>query len=172
MNLHSERLYGLDPVVDATCQVLIVGSFPSVLSLKAGQYYANPRNDFWKIMEVVTGMPAALSYQSRISFFMNHGIGLWDVVASCSRSGSSDSAIKEPEPNHIGSLISRYPGIRAVFCNGRRADAGLREAMVQEEFSVSRVHTEYLPSSSPAHAIRFEEKCRSWMVLREFIILP
>jgi double-stranded uracil-DNA glycosylase len=168
MNQHSDRLIGLDPVVDATSRVLIVGSFPSRISLQTGQYYANPRNDFWKIIEVVIGMPAGLSYQSRLSFLLSHGIGLWDVVYSCSRMGSADAAIRDPEPAPIGSLLDRYPDLIAVLCNGRRSEAGLEPALILgRENKMRMVHTEYLPSSSPAHAVQFKEKCQSWMILRD-----
>ncbi|WP_319580445.1 DNA-deoxyinosine glycosylase [uncultured Methanospirillum sp.] len=170
MSQHSDRLVGLEPVVDAACRVLIVGSFPSALSLQAGQYYANPRNDFWRIMEVVTCMPTGISYHSRLSYLLSQGICLWDVVGSCTRTGSSDAAIRDPEPAAIGSLLIHYPGIRAIFCNGRRAEAGLDQALMQGSDNEKRaVHIGYLPSSSPAHAVRFEEKYRSWMVLKEYI---
>jgi len=170
MSQHSDHLIGLEPVVNATCRVLIVGSFPSVISLQTGQYYANPRNDFWRIMEVVTCMPTALSYHARLSYLLSQGIGLWDVVGSCTRIGSADASIRDPEPAAIGSLLIHYPGIRTIYCNGRRAEEGLDQALMQGSDSEKRwVHIGYLPSSSPAHAVRFEEKCRSWMVLNEYI---
>ncbi|PWR73917.1 DNA-deoxyinosine glycosylase [Methanospirillum lacunae] len=171
MNRLSDRLIGFEPVVDITSRVLIVGSFPSKLSLQTGQYYANPRNDFWKIMGTIIGMPVDLPYDDRLSFLLSQGFGLWDVVYSCSRMGSSDSAIRDPEPAPIGSLLSRYPGISAVFCNGRRSETGLEQAMkLGQENKKRMVHTGYLPSSSPAHAVRFEEKCQSWMILRDYIV--
>ena len=172
MSQHSDRLVGLEPVVNPASQVLIVGSFPSSISLQTGQYYANPRNDFWRIMEVVICMPTGLPYQSRLDFLSTRGIGLWDVIGTCTRAGSADAAIRDPESAAIGSLLIQYPDIRAIFCNGRRAEAGLEQAFVQGADNEKRtVHIGYLPSSSPAHAVRFEEKCRSWLVLRDYINL-
>ncbi|MDD1728294.1 MAG: DNA-deoxyinosine glycosylase [Methanospirillum sp.] len=167
------RLYGLHPVIDDTSQVLIVGSFPSTISLQKSQYYANPRNDFWKIMEVVIGMPHGLQYQTRIDYLLSQGIALWDVVSSCTRVGSADATIRDPNPASIGSLLIRYPAIRAIFCNGRRAETGLVHAMTHEQSDVhpDQVHIGYIPSSSPAHAIKFQEKCRSWLVIRDFLAL-
>ncbi len=169
MSQHSDRLNGLEPVVDTDSRVLIVGSFPSAISLRTGQYYANPRNDFWRIMQVISFMPPDLSYQARLSHILSLGIGLWDVVGSCIRAGSADAAITDPEPSAIGSLLIRYPDIMAIFCNGRRAEAGLDQALMQGSGNKRKVHVGYLPSSSPAHAVRFEEKCRSWMILKEYI---
>lgn len=169
MNPLSDRRIGLEPVIDSTCRVLIVGSFPSQISLQTGQYYANPRNDFWKIMNVVIGLPEDLPYEKRLSFLLSHGIGLWDVVYSCTRTGSADSAIRDPEPAPIGSLLARYPNLKAIFCNGRRSEAGLEQAIKQGQgYNKRMVHTGYLPSSSPAHAVRFQEKCQSWMILRDY----
>lgn len=168
-----KRLFGLKPVIDDTCRVLIVGSFPSAISLNRKEYYANPRNDFWKIIEIVLGMPPGLSYESRILFLLSQGTGLWDVVSSCTRVGSADATIRDSIPAPIGDLLLQYPGIRTIFSNGRKAESGLERAMRIKpgEDLVYLVHTGYLPSSSPAHAVRFEEKCRSWMVLREFALL-
>jgi double-stranded uracil-DNA glycosylase len=169
---NSQRLYGLNPVIDDHCQLLIVGSFPSLISLQKSQYYANPRNDFWKIIEVITGMPHGLSYQSRINFLLSRGIALWDVVYSCNRVGSADAAIRDPEPASIDPLLTRYPAIRAIFCNGRRAETGLVQAMMPNRYDeqIHRLHIGYLPSSSPAHAIKFEEKCQLWMPIRAFMV--
>jgi len=172
MNQLSDRLIGLEPVIDSTCRVLIVGSFPSSISLQKGEYYANPRNDFWKIMEVVTEMTPGLPYQSKLSYLLSRGIGLWDVVSSCIRSGSADATIRDPIPAAIGSLLSQYNEITAVFCNGRRAESGLVQALMPTPAGgpLQSVLKGYLPSSSPAHAVRFEQKCESWMVIRMFMI--
>jgi double-stranded uracil-DNA glycosylase len=164
-------LYGLKPVIDHTCRVLIVGSFPSAISLTLHEYYANPRNHFWNIMEVVLGMPPGLPYTSRIAFLLSRGIGLWDVVGSCTRVGSSDTTIRDVYPASLGSLLFRYPLIRTILCNGRKAESGLEQALKREsaEWDVRLVNSGYLPSSSPAHAVPFEEKCKSWMIIREIM---
>jgi TDG/mug DNA glycosylase family protein len=39
---------------------------PGELSLKAGQYYANPRNAFWRIMGELFGAGPSLPYQERV----------------------------------------------------------------------------------------------------------
>lgn len=170
---HAERLFGLKPAIDDTCLVLIVGSFPSTISLLRNEYYANPRNDFWNIIEVVLDMAPGLSYKSQILFLLSLGVGLWDVIGSCTRVGSADATIRDSIPASIGGLLLQYPGIRTILSNGRRAESGLKMALRVKpgEGQIPLVHTGYLPSSSPAHAVKFEEKCRSWMVLRELSLL-
>ena len=183
MNQHSEtvkipgkvnqqdRLSGLDPVINPACRVLIVGSFPSSISLIHRQYYANPRNDFWKIMEQVLNLPPDLSYDDRIIWLLKKKVGLWDVVQSCTRPGSADTAIRDPQPSPIADLLIRYPKIRCILCNGRKAEAGLSAALQTPVSSPHRpVVTRYVPSTSPAHTIRFEEKCNAWMILREYLV--
>lgn len=165
----AELLTGLSPVIDERCRVLILGSFPSVISLARQEYYANPRNDFWRIMEAVIGMPTELPYDERLSFLLNSGIGLWDVITRCKRQGSADSAIRDPAMADIRYLLARYPGITMLACNGRSAEAGLNRILHLQNLNKDLVTVRYLPSSSPANAIRFTEKIRAWQILRLFL---
>ena len=41
------------PVVDERTRVLVLGSLPGEISLAKGQYYANPQNQFWRLIEAV-----------------------------------------------------------------------------------------------------------------------
>ena len=38
------------PIIDEDSQILIIGTMPSVKSLDKKEYYAHPRNAFWKII--------------------------------------------------------------------------------------------------------------------------
>jgi hypothetical protein len=40
-------LEGLPPVLSPHTRLVVLGSFPGVASLQAGEYYAHPRNQFW-----------------------------------------------------------------------------------------------------------------------------
>ena len=122
-------------------------------------------------MEVILHIPKDLEYEDRISLLASHSIGLWDVVSRCIRPGSSDAAIRESEPTRIGDLLIRSPDIRTILCNGRKAEEGLPAAL--QNYSghgpAPQVRIRYLPSSSPAHAIKFQEKCRSWMIISDLL---
>jgi double-stranded uracil-DNA glycosylase len=158
---NSETSRGLLPVTGPAPVVLILGSFPSVLSLVRGEYYGNPRNRFWAVMEELFPVPATLPYSERCLRLTQEGIALWDVVASCSRPGSADSRIRDPVPNDIAGFVRAHPPVRLVAMNG--STAGRLYHRLAEVPGIASVT---LPSTSPANAaVAFAEKVRRWEVL-------
>ncbi len=153
-------LSGLPPVFDENARVLILGSFPSVASISAQQYYAHPRNQFWRILGAVLGRPLAeLSYAERLVAVRAARLAIWDSYAACERAGSLDSAIGNSIPNDIATLKKSAPALRRVCFNGRVAARRVRE------FTALGLETMSLPSTSPAHAgMRFEDKLDQWRV--------
>lgn len=151
-------LQGLPPVLDARTRVVVLGSFPGVASLRARQYYAHPRNQFWPILGRLLGQPlTALPYEQRLAALLAHGIGLWDVYARCVRSGSLDRAIEQAEPNDLAQLRRRCPQLRAVLHNGGES---WRHARHTRALGVA---VERLPSTSPANASwTVERKLAAW----------
>ena len=59
------RLYGLAPLIDGRSRVVILGSFPSVKSLDKQEYYGNPQNHFWPIVERLLGIVRTCPYAER-----------------------------------------------------------------------------------------------------------
>jgi TDG/mug DNA glycosylase family protein len=159
----SLRAHGLIPVTGRTPRVLVLGSFPSVLSLTHSEYYGNPRNQFWRIMEAHFGIPAGLLYADRIARLTDRSLALWDVIGSCERPGSADSRIRDPVPNDIAGFVRAHPAVRLVALNGSTA------ARLYHKFSeVPGLPAMTLPSTSPANAaVSFEEKVRAWAVVAE-----
>jgi TDG/mug DNA glycosylase family protein len=160
---------GLDPVISPGCRVVIFGSFPSLLSLQKGEYYANPRNDFWRILETIAGIHSDLPYQERIREVNLRGIGLWDIFKTCERAGSADSSIRNAELNAVPELLGMYPEIRCLAGNGRKAESGLAALLRMGGMSSLPVDMIYLPSSSPAYAARVQEKCSGWRILLPYL---
>lgn len=152
-----------DPVVDARTRLLILGSLPGEASLTAGQYYAHPRNAFWRLMDGVVGLDiSTLPYADRLVALKAAGIGLWDVIASAERSGSLDSAIRSPEAADLRGLIARLPNLRVVaFNGGKAARIGLKILATEAD----RLSLITLPSSSPAHTQSLAVKSTAWTVL-------
>ncbi|OBI89187.1 DNA-deoxyinosine glycosylase [Mycobacterium asiaticum] len=157
-------LKGLPPVIDTDAGLLILGSFPSVRSLAAGQYYANPRNAFWPIIAEVFGFDCTAAYSRRLAVLQTRGVALWDVLHSCRRAGSADSAIdpKSLVVNDFGALFGEHPAITRVYFNGAKAAALFERLVRMTPPGVSFVR---LPSTSPANAITKERKLAAWKVI-------
>jgi hypoxanthine-DNA glycosylase len=139
---------------------------PGGASLAAGQYYAHPRNLFWPILLDVLGGNPGLGYDGRLRLLKANGIALWDVLESCVREGSLDSAIEEETiaVNDFATFYLRHPRIERVLFNGAKAEASYRR-YVRPSTSEVGGPREYirLPSTSPAHAaLSFEEKRDAW----------
>lgn len=153
-----QRLCGLPPVIAAGARVLILGSFPSAASLAAQQYYAHPRNQFWRILGDVLDQPLPLlDYPTRIALVEAAGIAIWDVFAACERDGSLDAAIRHALPNDLAILKRSAPALRRVCFNGRMAARRVREV------EALGYETRVLPSTSPAHAgLSYAAKLQCW----------
>ena len=154
----SSTLSGLAPVIDADTRVLVLGSFPGAASLAAGQYYAHPRNQLWRLLSVVLDDDlAALPYAERLPRLLAHRFGLWDVLAACEREGSLDSNIRKPAANDFERLRILCPRLETVGFNGQAS------GKFATQFAQAGYRTVVLPSSSPAHAsLSFEQKLKLW----------
>lgn len=141
--------HGFDPVFDDTSRVLVLGSFPSVLSRENAFYYGNPQNRFWRVVGAVTGepVPPVDDVPGRRDLLLRHGIALWDVVASCDVRGSSDASIRNVVPADVRRITASAP-IEAVLCNGGTAGR-LYRRLLEAEVGLP---AETLPSTSPANA--------------------
>src|SRR5258708_7979644 len=116
------RFKGFAPVLDSGVRVLVLGSFPSAASLAARQYYGHPRNQFWRILGAVLGEPLAeLAYAERLQRLLARRVGIWDVYASCERTGSLDSQIRAAHCNDLAGLPQLAPQLRAGAFNGQAA---------------------------------------------------
>lgn len=152
---------GLPPVLADGARILVLGSFPSELSLVAGEYYANPRNQFWRLLGSVFDFDPDAPYAERIAAATSRGVALWDVVHSCRRKGSMDVKIdrKTLVVNDFGPVLARHPGITQVFANGLTA-FDLFERHVDTPLPVVR-----LPSSSGALPMSFADKLTRWLAI-------
>jgi hypoxanthine-DNA glycosylase len=158
MNLVAVALTGLAPVAAPDARLLMLGSFPSVASLEAGQYYAHPRNHFWPILSALWAIDLrSLPYARRVEHVRRHGLAIWDVYASCRRDGSLDSAIEDARPNDLAGLVARLPCLRAIAHNGGESARAMRITRALGRPVVR------LPSTSPANASwSFERKLAAW----------
>ena len=147
------RRRGFPPIEAPHARVLVLGSMPGAASLAAGEYYAHPRNAFWSIVGELTGVPPSLPYARRVAALRTSGIALWDVVASCRRRGSLDTAIERTslEINDFAAFFARHPRLELVLFNGATAEALFRRRVLPT-LGGRALRLQRLPSTSPAHA--------------------
>lgn len=151
-------LQGLSPVIDTRTRLIVLGSFPSVASLQAGEYYAHPRNQFWPLLSAIWSVDLrALPYGERLREVQQRGLGIWDVYAHCRREGSLDSAIQDAEFNDLAGLKQQAPQLQAIAHNGGESARAMRFTRTLG------VPVLRLPSTSPANASwSFERKLAAW----------
>lgn len=140
-----KRLLGLKPFIAHETKYLILGSFPSIKSLLHGFYYMNPRNRFFKTLSTVFDEEEPITIPDRKAFLDRHGISLFDMIKSCSRNGSLDSNIKNPELN---SLVHFFDKSIKIGCTGKTSYNLFKEYYPE-------IDVTYLPSPSPANSTGF-----------------
>jgi len=163
-------IHSFQPIIDARCRVLILGTVPGPVAFRTKQFYGFKGNHFWPIMVSLFAPdgPKApeLAYAQKVRLVLANRVAIWDVVKSCRRVGSSDSAMTCIVPTDIPDLLKKHRGIQAIFLNGKTAERLYRK------FSADRVAVPAfcLPSTSPANAsIGFHEKLKRWSVVRKFL---
>lgn len=148
------------PLISHTTKIIVVGTMPGVASLEAQEYYAHPRNAFWKIIAILYHHGKDFKdYDAKKDCLLRHGIGLWDSLQSCSREGSLDSDIKNACPNDFEKLLKDYPVAKLIF-NGNKAFEFFKRFHKQ---ILETTAYEIMPSTSPANAtISFDKKLERW----------
>ncbi len=141
---------------------------PSVVSLREGQYYAHPRNAFWKVMGELIGAGPELDYASRVQGLKSRGLALWDVLKCCDREGSLDSRIDDLtiEANDLQSFFQGHPRLERVYFNGAKAEQVYYKQFAPLVSEYPELRYERLPSTSPANAVKsFAEKLSAWKMI-------
>ena len=166
----TQQVIGFPPLLagkNEEARILVLGSAPSVKSLEMQQYYGHPRNAFWWIMGQLFNFDHQVSYPKRQKLLSQNGVILWDVLESCERTGSLDSAIQTESElaNDIPMLLKHYQSISQIACNGGAAMRLLKKHHSQLFDGAYEVMQ--MPSTSPAYAIiTKEQKLEKWSQLR------
>ena len=153
------------PLYDKNSKVLILGSFPSVKSREEMFFYGHPQNRFWRVIAAVTGEETPVTIEEKSRLLHKNHIALWDVIASCDITGSSDSSIKNAVANDL-TVILESADIKQIFVNGKTAEKYYNK-YIRDTIGIEAV---CLPSTSPANAgWNLEKLIEAW---RAILIIP
>lgn len=163
MTNHSKKSFA--PLASNDIEILILGTMPGDISLSKGEYYAHPRNKFWKIIAEITNEQLPTTYEDKKALLKRHKIGLWDVAESVNRKGSLDADILDATPNDLDGFVREYKKIKVIGFNGTKA-MNLFSAFFTFNSDLTYLK---LPSTSPANAgMTFERICNQWRNLFDF----
>lgn len=155
----------IPPIYDEHSRILILGSFPSVKSREGCFFYHHPRNRFWKILALVLNRPIPESIEEKKRFLLDNHIAVWDVIASCTIEGSSDSSIKNVVPNDLAKILETSQ-IAQIYCNGGTSHQYYKKYQ-EKVIGKSAIR---LPSTSPANAAWSLERLKpEWSAILEYL---
>ena len=153
--------HGFPPVFDEKSKILILGSMPSVKSREVSFYYGHPQNRFWRVLSAVLGEEIPPDIPAKREILLRRGVALWDVIAECDITGSSDSSIRNVVPNDL-SLIISAAHISAIFTNGSAATSIYKKYQLPQ----TGIPSVPLPSTSPANAAwSLDRLIKAWSVI-------
>ena len=155
-------VHPIPPFYTAESDILILGSFPSVKTREMGFFYGHPQNRFWKVAAAVYEEDVPMTVEERRAFLKRNHIALWDVIASCTIVGSSDSSIRDVAANDLRPMLEAAP-VRQIYVNGRKAEEMYNRYILP---AIGR-QAVCLPSTSPANAAwSLERLTEAWKRIR------
>ncbi|KAF2082386.1 DNA-deoxyinosine glycosylase [Flavobacterium sharifuzzamanii] len=154
----------LQPLIDNSTIILIMGTMAGEQSIAKQQYYANKGNLFWKILFAIFEEEFSTSYEDRKALLSKYNIGLWNVLKSCKREGSSDAKITEETVNDFESLHKQFPNIKYVFFESKAAAKYFHKHTIPQEGIIYTI----LPSTSGLNAgLTKAEKMEQWKAVSQ-----
>ena len=163
-------MHPFKPIFDKNSKILILGSFPSVVSRKFGFYYANPQNRFWRVLAGILNAAVPESTDEKIKFLLSHHIAIYDAAISCEIEGSSDAKMSKIVPVNLKPLFKEAK-IRQVYANGGKAYEICKKYLEDEITKATKNEVIKLPSTSPANAkFSFKKLKCEWKVVAEAVI--
>jgi TDG/mug DNA glycosylase family protein len=153
--------------------ILTVGINPSLPSVRAGYYYANPRNRFWRALNGSGLLPVLLvPGVAAMDILVRYGIGFTDVVkrptANAGELRAEDFRLWAPI---LQDKLRQYAP-RIVWFQGKQACANylkyaeeLAPALDwgEQPFRLGNMRVYVTPSPSPANAVYSLDDLRGWM---------
>jgi len=153
------------PIFDKNSKILILGSFPSVISRKFGFYYTNPQNRFWRVLARILNDDVPESIDEKIKFLLSHHIAIYDAAISCEIEGSSDAKMSKIVPANLKPIF-KEANIMQVYANGGKAYEICKKYLEDGIIKATKNEVIKLPSTSPANAkFSLERLTNEWTVI-------
>ena len=153
------------PIFDKNSKILILGSFPSVISRKFGFYYANPQNRFWRVLAAILNAAVPESTDDKIKFLLSHHVAIYAAAISCEIKGSSDAKMSKIVPVNLKPIF-KTANIKQVYANGGKAYEICKKYLEDEIIKATKNKVIKLPSTSPANAkFSLEKLAKEWSVI-------
>ena len=167
------HIHSFPPIADQRASVLILGSMPGKVSLREAQYYAHPRNLFWRFMEELLGISREAPYSERCGMLIENRVALWDALKTCTRASSLDSDIDDATlvPNDFASFLRVHPQIQTICFNGAKSESVFRKRVAPTlGRALDGIELQRLPSTSPANAsVPLAVKLEQWRALATWV---
>lgn len=156
-------IHPIPPLYSEESKTLILGSFPSVKSREAAFFYGHPQNRFWAVIAAVFNSEKPETIEEKKELILSNKLALWDVIAQCEITGSSDSSIKDATANDL-SVILKNSKVDRIFVNGKTAEKYYNKYT----YPKTGMKAVCLPSTSPANAAwSIERLVDAWKIIIE-----
>ena len=156
-------IHPIPPLYDENSRILILGSFPSVKSREAMFFYGHPQNRFWRLLALLFDEDIPSTVDEKRTLVLRHNIAMWDVIHSCTVTGSSDSSIRDVVPNDL-SMILDNSSVERIYCNGALS----YKMYMKYIYPSTGIKAYKLPSTSPANAAySMDRLAKEWRRITE-----
>lgn len=163
-SVETHQVHPFPPLYNSESRVLILGSFPSVKSRQQQFYYGHPQNRFWKVIAALFDQPVPATIEEKKQLILSNHLALWDTIASCDITGSSDSSIRNVKANDLSLILSEC-SIRRIITNGSTS----YNFYTRLEEPLTGLPAVKMPSTSPANAAwSLDKLIEAWRPVREF----
>jgi double-stranded uracil-DNA glycosylase len=153
-------------------RLVFCGINPGHWSARAAAAFANPRNDFWRLLHAAGFTPRQLEPKEQARL-LDYGIGLTNAATRTTRGSGDLRAADFAGARERLERIARELGPRVIAFVGKAAYQGVfreRPELGLQERTLGDTRLFVLPSTSPANAaVPWDERLRWFQLLKEVL---
>jgi double-stranded uracil-DNA glycosylase len=153
-------------------RVVFCGINPGHWSARAGAAFANPRNDFWRLLHAAGFTPRQLEPAQQAEL-LDYGIGLTNAATRTTRGSGDLRASDFAGARERLDAIAHDPGPSVIAFVGKAAYQGAfgeRPELGLQDRALGKARLFVLPSTSPANAaVPWNDRLRWFKALRDVV---